>query len=47
VLYYLKTTTHIVLMTIYSKLERADITAKELQNFLREYAEKDAASPKS
>ena len=47
VLYYLKTNTRIVLMTVYSKLERADISAKQLHDFLQEYAEKGPASPES
>lgn len=37
VIYYVKTTTNIILITIYSKSEREDISAKEIKQVLAEF----------
>jgi mRNA-degrading endonuclease RelE of RelBE toxin-antitoxin system len=37
VIYYLKTTTQIILVTIYSKSEQGDITAEQIHRFLKEF----------
>ena len=37
VVYYLKTQTRIVLVTIFSKLEQSDIPTKQIQKIIREY----------
>lgn len=37
VIYYIKTTTNIILVTIYSKLEREDISTKEIKLILTEF----------
>lgn len=39
-IYYLKTQTHVILITIYSKLEQSDISAKQIRRILREYETK-------
>lgn len=36
-IYYLKTTKKIILVTIYSKLEQADIAAKQIRQILKEF----------
>lgn len=36
-IYYLKTPTKIILVTIYSKLEQADIAAKQIRKILKEF----------
>ena len=36
-IYYLKTPVKIILVTIYSKLEQADITAKQIRQILKEF----------
>ncbi|MFY7804853.1 MAG: type II toxin-antitoxin system RelE/ParE family toxin [Limnoraphis robusta] len=36
-IYYLKTSTGIILLTIYSKSEQADIAAEEIQKIIEEY----------
>ena len=36
-IYYVKTPTRIVLLTIYSKLEQGDIPPKRIQKIIREY----------
>ncbi len=36
-IYYVKTSTGIILLTIYSKSEQADILAEEIQQILQEY----------
>jgi len=41
-IYYLKTQTKIILVTIYSKLEQADITAKEIRKILKEFNQQDS-----
>lgn len=38
-IYHLKTLTSIILVTIYSKLEQADISAKQIQRIIREHDE--------
>jgi mRNA-degrading endonuclease RelE of RelBE toxin-antitoxin system len=38
-LYYLKTSIKIILVTIYSKLEQADISAEQLRRILKEFDE--------
>ncbi len=37
VIYYLKTTTQIILVTIYSKSEQGDITAEQIHRILKEF----------
>lgn len=37
VIYYIKTNTNIILITIYSKLEREDISTKEIKQILTEF----------
>ena len=36
-IYYLKTSTHILLLTIYSKSEQDDVTAEDLRDIIEEY----------
>jgi mRNA-degrading endonuclease RelE of RelBE toxin-antitoxin system len=36
-IYYRKTKTDIILVTIYSKLDQADISPKEIRNIIREF----------
>lgn len=36
-IYYLKTPTQIILLTIYSKLEQADISAEKIRHILKEF----------
>ncbi len=43
VIYYLKNDTQITLVTIYSKTEQADVTVKDVRDFLDEYFEGGAA----
>jgi len=38
-IYYLKTQTDVILVTIYSKLEQSDISAEQIRRILREYEE--------
>jgi mRNA-degrading endonuclease RelE of RelBE toxin-antitoxin system len=40
-IYYLKTPTKIILVTIYSKLEQADIAAKQIRKILKEFDQQD------
>ena len=42
-IYYVKTTTAIILLTIYSKSEQADIAADDIQGIISEY-ESEAAN---
>lgn len=44
VIYYLKNDTQITLVTIYSKTEQADVTIKDVRDFLDEYFESGAAA---
>jgi len=37
VIYYLKTTTQIILVTIYSKSEQGDITAEQIHRILKDF----------
>ena len=39
-IYYLKTKTEVILVTIYSKLEQSDISAEQIRRILREYDKK-------
>lgn len=39
-IYYLKTQTEVILVTIYSKLEQSDISAEQIRQILRAYDEK-------
>ena len=39
-IYYLKTQTEVILVTIYSKLEQSDVSAEQLRQILREYDER-------
>ena len=39
-IYYLKTQTEIILVTIYSKLEQSDISAEQIRRILQEYDER-------
>ena len=41
-IYYLKTPTKIILVTIYSKLEQADIIAKEIRRILKDFDQQDS-----
>lgn len=36
-IYYLKTPSNIILVTIYSKLEQTDIAAKQIRQILKEF----------
>jgi mRNA-degrading endonuclease RelE of RelBE toxin-antitoxin system len=36
-IYYLKTTTKVILITIYSKLEQSDISAKEIKRIIKNF----------
>jgi mRNA-degrading endonuclease RelE of RelBE toxin-antitoxin system len=38
-IYYLQTPTEVILITIYSKLEQADISVKRIQQILKEFQE--------
>ena len=38
-LYYLKTPTNVILITIYSKSEQSDISVKQIQQILKEFQE--------
>jgi mRNA-degrading endonuclease RelE of RelBE toxin-antitoxin system len=38
-IYYLKTPTNIILVTIYSKLDQADISAEQIRRILKEFDE--------
>jgi mRNA-degrading endonuclease RelE of RelBE toxin-antitoxin system len=38
-IYYLKTKTNVILVTIYSKLEQSDISAEQIRRILRQYEE--------
>ncbi len=40
-IYYLKTPTKIILITLYSKLEQTDITAKQIRKILKEFEQQD------
>ncbi len=40
-IYYLKTRTKIILVTIYSKLDQADIAAKQIRKILKEFDQRD------
>lgn len=40
-IYYLKIPTKIILVTIYSKLEQADIAAKQIRKILKEFDQQD------
>jgi mRNA-degrading endonuclease RelE of RelBE toxin-antitoxin system len=42
IIYYLKTETRLILVTIYSKLEQADISAREIRRILKEFADQGA-----
>ena len=39
-IYYVKTSTGIILLTIYAKSEQVDIAAKDIQNIVAEYEQK-------
>ena len=39
-IYYLRTQTDVILVTIYSKLEQSDISAEQIRRILREHEEK-------
>ncbi len=38
-IYHLKTPTNVILVTIYSKLDQADISPKEIRRILKEFDE--------
>lgn len=40
-IYYVKTSTNVVLVTIYSKLDQTDISAEQIRRILLEFAESD------
>lgn len=41
-IYYLKTPRSIILVTIYSKLEQADIAAKQIRKILKEFEQQES-----